>query len=258
METVIPKFSVYLLIFVRIASFFITMPIFSYRTIPAQHRIGISALLAWIMYYTVSSPGFDIDGVFLLVVFKEAMVGLMIGFFAYMLFSAIQMAGGFIDFQIGFSMANVVDPQTGAQSPLMGQYLYTFALLFLLSINGHHLLLDGIFYSYQFIPLTTDFLPFGDEQILTMMLHFFTQSFVIAFQMSIPIVGSLFLVDVALGIVARTVPQMNIFVIGFPIKIIVSLILLVVTMGTILLLVKGILHTTLEGMRSFMHLLGGS
>ena len=258
MEDLIPRFSVYLLIFVRIASFFITMPIFSYRTIPAQHRIGISALLAWVMYYTVSSPGFEIDGLFLLLVLKEAMIGLMIGFFAYMLFSAVQTAGGFIDFQMGFSMANVIDPQTGVQSPLMGQYLYTFALLFLLAIDGHHLLLDGIFYSYEFIPLSTDFLPFGNEEILTLMLEFFTQAFIIAFQMSIPIVGSLFLVDIALGIVARTVPQMNIFVIGFPIKIIVSLILIVITMGTTLFLVKGILNTTLEGLRSLMYLLGGS
>ena len=258
MEDLIPQFSVYLLIFVRIASFFITMPIFSYRTIPAQHRIGISALLAWIMYYTVSSPGFEIDGLYLLLVLKEALVGLMIGFFAYMMFSAVQTAGGFIDFQMGFSMANVIDPQTGVQSPLMGQYLYTFALLFLLAIDGHHLLLDGIFYSYEFIPLSTDFLPFGNEEILTLMLEFFTQAFIIAFQMSIPIVGSLFLVDIALGIVARTVPQMNIFVIGFPIKIIVSLILIVITMGTTLFLVKGILNTTLEGLRSLMYLLGGS
>ena len=258
MEDLIPQFSVYLLIFVRLASFFITMPIFSYRTIPAQHRIGISALLAWIMYYTVSSPGFEIDGLYLLLVLKEALVGLMIGFFAYMMFSAVQTAGGFIDFQMGFSMANVIDPQTGVQSPLMGQYLYTFALLFLLAIDGHHLLLDGIFYSYEFIPLSTDFLPFGNEEILTLMLEFFTQAFIIAFQMSIPIVGSLFLVDIALGIVARTVPQMNIFVIGFPIKIIVSLILIVITMGTTLFLVKGILNTTLEGLRSLMYLLGGS
>lgn len=258
MEEIIPKFSVYLLIFVRIASFFITMPIFSHRLIPAQHRIGISALLAWIMYYTVSSPGFEIDGLYLLLVLKESLVGLLIGFFAYMMFSAVQAAGGFIDFQMGFSMANVIDPQTGAQSPIMGQYLYTFALLFLLAIDGHHLLLDGIFFSYEFIPLSTDFLPFGNEQILALMVHFFTQSFIIAFQMSVPIVGSLFLVDVALGIVARTVPQMNIFVIGFPIKIFVSFILIIITMGTTLLLVKGLLNTTLEGMRSFMHLLGGS
>ena len=80
-----------------------------------------------------------------------------------MIMSAIQVAGGFIDFQMGFAMANVIDPQTGAQSPLMGQYLYTIALLFLLAPNGHHLLLDGIFYSYQFIPIDSAFIPFGNE-----------------------------------------------------------------------------------------------
>ena len=73
------------------------------------------------------------------------MVGLFIGFVAYMIMSAIQIAGGFIDFQMGFAMANVIDPQTGAQSPLMGQYLYTIALLFLLSTDGHHLLLGWNF-----------------------------------------------------------------------------------------------------------------
>ena len=80
-----------------------------------------------------------------------------------MIMSAIQIAGGFIDFQMGFAMANVIDPQTGAQSPLMGQYLYTIALLFLLSTDGHHLLLDGIFYSYQFIPIDGAFIPFDNE-----------------------------------------------------------------------------------------------
>ena len=91
---------------------------------------------------------------------KEAMIGLLIGFVAYMIISAIQIAGGFIDFQMGFAIANVIDPQTGAQSPLMGQYLYTFAFLLLLALNGHHLLLDGIFYSYQFIPIDQSLDPF--------------------------------------------------------------------------------------------------
>ena len=105
------------------------------------------------MYYTIEAPVLEIDLAYYLLIVKEALVGLFIGFVGYMIMSAIQIAGGFIDFQMGFSMANVIDPQTGAQSPLMGQYLYTIALLFLLSTDGHHLLLDGIFYSYQFIPI---------------------------------------------------------------------------------------------------------
>ena len=258
MEEIVPKFSVFLLIFVRVSAFFVTMPIFSYRTIPAMHRIGISAILAWIMYYTVQSPGYEIDMLYFLLILKECLVGLAIGFFAYMLLSAVQMAGGLIDFQMGYSMASVIDPQTGMQTPLTGQYLHTFALLFLLSTNGHHLLLDGIYYSYQFIPLSSTVLAFGDEGLLTFIIESFSMAFMIAFQMAIPIVGSLFLVDIALGIVARTVPQMNIFVIGFPVKIFVGLILLIVMVSGILSLTDLLLDTTLDGLRTLMQLLGGS
>src|SRR5699024_5168254 len=152
---------------------------------------------------------------------KEILVGLFIGLIAYIILSAVQVAGGFIDFQMGFAIANVVDPQTGAQSPLIGQYFYITALLFLLSADGHHLLIDGIFFSYEFIPLDT-YISFENESIVNFIIDTFNYMFLIAFQMSIPIVGCLFLVDVALGIIARTVPQLNVFVVGLPLKIFVS------------------------------------
>lgn len=145
MEELFPHFPAFLLIVVRVTTFFVAMPIFSYRSIPVQHRVGLGIFLAWIMYYTIDAPVLELDVTFYLLIMKEALVGLFIGFTAYMILSAVQVAGGLIDFQMGFSIANVIDPQTGAQSPLMGQYLYTIALLFLLSTNGHHLLLDGIF-----------------------------------------------------------------------------------------------------------------
>src|SRR5699024_11426544 len=84
-----------------------------------------------------------------LLLMKEIFVGLFIGLIAYIILAAVQVAGGFIDFQMGFAIANVVDPQTGAQSPLIGQYFYIIALLFLLSVDGHHLLIDGIYFSYE-------------------------------------------------------------------------------------------------------------
>lgn len=105
------------------------------------------------MYYTLDVPGFEIDAHYFMLIIKEAMVGLFIGFIAYLILAAIQIAGGFIDFQMGFAIANVIDPQTGTQSPLMGQYLYSFALLLLLALNGHHIILDGIFIVITLYPL---------------------------------------------------------------------------------------------------------
>jgi flagellar biosynthesis protein FliR len=258
MQDLLPHFPAFLLVLVRVTSFFVTMPIFSYRTIPASHRIGISFFLAWIMYYTIDAPVLAIDGAYFLLIMKEAIVGLMVGFAAFMILSAVQIAGGFIDFQMGFAIANVIDPQTGVQSPLMGQYLYTIALLFLLAVNGHHMLLDGIFYSYQFIPIDKAWIHFGDKNLLELVVRAFNQTFIIAFQMSIPVVGSLFLVDVGLGIVARTVPQINIFVVGMPIKVGVSFIVLIIVRGMMMLSVQHLFSYLIVTMRGLMKVIGGT
>jgi flagellar biosynthetic protein FliR len=257
MEQLLLHFPAFLLIFARVASFFATLPLFSYRTIPMVHKIGLSFFLSWMMFFAISKPAIALDGMYVLLVIKEVLVGLCIGLFAYMIMSAIQIVGGLIDFQMGFAIANVIDPQTGAQNPLMGQYLYTFALLLLLSVDGHHLLLDGVFYSYRFIPL--DHWPHFDHgYVAKYIAKSFSTMFIIAFQMSVPLVGSLFLVDVALGIVARTVPQLNIFVVGFPVKIAASFILLIVTIATLFIAVRQLFDMMFLSMRELMKLLGGT
>ncbi|WP_226034933.1 flagellar biosynthetic protein FliR [Aquibacillus saliphilus] len=247
----------FLLILIRVTSFFVTLPIFSYRNVPTHLKIGFGFFLTWIMFYTISLPEIPLDSMFILLILKEALVGLLIGLLAYIVLSAIQIAGGFIDFQMGFAIANVIDPQTGAQSPLIGQYFYTIAMLFLLAVNGHHLLIDGIFYSYQTIPIDS-FIPFGDERIAYFVIDTFNQMFIIAFQMAIPVVGCLFLVDVALGIIARTVPQLNVFVVGLPLKILVAFVALFVSIAFYVMLFQHLFELMLQSMRGLMELFGGA
>src|SRR5690625_3078591 len=149
----ISSIPVFLLILVRVAAFFVTLPLFSYRTIPNQFKIGFAFFLTFIMFFNYDFSGIDFGELYIFLLLKEAIVGLLIGLIAYIMIAAIQIAGGFIDFQMGFAIANVMDQQTGAQSPLTGQYFYIIALLFLLSVDGHHLLIDGIFYSYELVPI---------------------------------------------------------------------------------------------------------
>lgn len=210
------------------------------------------------MVFTLDLPLLEIDNMYIFLILKEALVGLFIGFLAYLLLSAIQTAGGFIDFQMGFALANVIDPQTGAQSPLTGQFLYIISLLFLLSVNGHHLLLDGIFYSYQYVPLDQPWIAFGNANMAEYMVKAFSRMFVIAFQMAIPVVSCLFLVDVALGILARTFPQLNVFVVGLPLKIGVSFIILFIMMGVMMLVVSKLFEEMLYFLRGLMNLMGGA
>ncbi|AJD91013.1 flagellar biosynthesis protein FliR [Jeotgalibacillus malaysiensis] len=257
MEELYPRLTILLLIIVRISAFFVTMPLFSHRTIPATHRIGIAIMLSWMMYYTLDAEPFEINGEYIFLILKEAAVGLFLGLIAYIILSAIQIGGNFIDFQMGFAMANVIDPQTGAQSPLIGQYLYTLAILLLLATNGHHLILDGIFFSYQYIPIDQVTLGFGDPMTAELIIKAFAATFVIAFQMAAPVVATLFLVDIALGIVARTSPQFNIFVIGFPIKITVAFIVLIVLMGVTFQVIQRLFDLIFVVMRDLMITLGG-
>lgn len=257
MNELIPSLPAFLLILTRVTSFFVTLPLFSYRSIPPTQRLLFAAVLAWMMSYTVAVPELEIDGQYILLVVKEAVIGLFIGIAAFIMMSAIQIAGGFIDFQMGFAIANVIDPQTGAQSPLLGQFFNSLAMLLLLVLNGHHMLLDGIFYSYEFVPISELWPPFGSAKMGEFIVLVFAKSFAVAFQMAIPVVGTLFLVDLALGITARAVPQLNIFVVGFPIKIAVSFIVLSSISGIFILLMKKMFEYMMLTMRDLMVLLGG-
>ncbi|USK35713.1 flagellar type III secretion system protein FliR [Bacillus sp. F19] len=255
---VIESFPSFLLIFARMSAFFVTLPLFSYRTIPSSHKIGFSFFLSLIVFTAVNPEPMELNGAFILLAVKEVMIGLFIGFSAYLMMAAVQIAGSLIDFQMGFAIANIIDPQTGAQSPLIGQFLNILVLLFILSVNAHHLLLDGVFYSFQYIPLENAAFPFGGGNIANLITKSFSAMFLIAFQMSFPVVASLFLVDLALGIVARTVPQLNIFVVGLPLKIGVSFIMLILVMGTMFILIQHVFETMLYTMRGLMEIIGGA
>jgi flagellar biosynthetic protein FliR len=251
--TLLPLF---LLVFARTIAFFISVPLFSYRTIPTPYKIGFSFFLSIAIVSTLDRSAIDINSMFFLLLLKEIVVGLMIGFVAYMILVAVQIAGGFIDFQMGFLIANVIDPQTGAQSPLTGQYFYIFALLFLLVVDGHYLIIDGLFHSYQFIPV--DGMLYVKENFGLFIIKAFNTMFLIAFQIAIPLVGCLFLVDVALGMIARTVPQLNVFVVGLPLKIGISFIIMFFFLSLYMTIVKMLFATMLETMRMVMELLGGA
>ena len=248
----------FLLILTRISSFMITIPIFSYRTIPAQFKVGLSIFLSWIILFSGDWPLLTIDYSYFLLILKEALVGLTVGLIAMILMYSVQVAGGFIDYKMGFMIANVIDPQTGAQSPLTGSYIYTFAMLLLLATDSHHLLLDGIFFSYHFIPMDQAFLPFSNIAVLDHAVSTFSFMFLIAFQMAMPIIGSIFLVDVALGMVSRAVPQINVFVVGMPLKILVGFVIMFLMFTPFFMVVDYLIERMILAMRTLMQLYGGA
>ena len=248
-----------LLIFVRLTSFFLIAPLFSMRGVPNQFKIGLGIYMSLIAFSSVTTEEpILMDVTYISLIVKEIFVGISLGFTAALLLYTVQIAGSFIDFQMGFAIASVMDPQTGTQVPIIGHFKYILALLFLLTVNGHHLMLDGIMQSFQIFPVETISFAVEFEDIANFIKTLFLEMFVIALQIALPIVGALFLVDIALGILAKTVPQLNIFAVGLPIKIFVGFILLMLTMPIFFYLLQILFEKIMISMSQLIRLLGGT
>ena len=207
----------YLYIFFRCIGFIIITPVFGRRGVPAATKIGFAALLAFLVYPMVDIIEYEQDfWSIMIITIKESTVGIVMGFICLLMFSALYVAGEMIDLQMGFSMVNVLDPQSNSQVPLMGNFFYILAILVFLTVNGHHILISTIIKSYEILPL--DAVYFG-QGFLRTIVHNFIEMFVLGIKIAFPVVSVVLVVDVALGIIARTVPQMNVFIVGLPLKI---------------------------------------
>ena len=156
-------------------------------------------------------------------VLKELFVGWLIGFVAYVSFATIHMAGKVMDMQVGFSIVNVMDPTSGQQIPLIGSFLYNLSVIVFLVTNGHHVLLTALIRSFQSVPLQS---MSADPSIAELITRFTVGIFTTGMQIALPVSFAILLTNVGLGILARTMPQLNIFVVGVPLQIVVGLFML--------------------------------
>lgn len=211
----------FVLVLVRVAGIFTVAPIFGNVNVAPMVRVGMAMCLAFVFLPMAQFDSANLDTLaFVLVIAKEALIGIVMGFLASMIFTAIQMAGSFIDLQVGFGFANVIDPMMKQHSAVIGQ-LYNFAAtLLFLALNGHHLMIRGLAQSFSAIPLGTAVFP---AEATSGILEIFVLLFIASLKIGAPVVGAIFLTDVALGILARTVPQLNVFVVGFPAKLTVGM-----------------------------------
>lgn len=254
---VLPAF---LLIFCRITAFFVVSPVFSFRNVPNRFKVGIAFFVTVAMYAAVGSQeDIILNTSYVILILKEILVGLLLGFIAYLFFTVVQVAGTFIDNQIGIGMANVIDPMTGVQSPILGNFKFFVAMLIFLGMNGHHYLLLAIMNSYEWIPMdSTIFARLADGRISTFFIDSFVRMFYLAFQMAAPLVVALFLVDVSLGVLARTVPTFNVFVVGLPIKILVGFAVLFIFIPVLIALFQELFEVLFRSMEQLIQIISAT
>lgn len=225
-EAIVNKYELFLIVFVRCSGIFLISPFFSAQNVPSRFKVGLSLFLSIILTSTLQISILELETPMIVLIFKELLVGAVIGFISYIFFSSFYVMGQIIDMNIGFGMVNVVDPQNRIQVPLMGNFYYILGFLLLLILDGHHVIINSIVDSYQFIPIGGFEIS---ENITLFIVNLISRMFILGFKLSLPVVAIIFLLDLLLGILVRTIPQMNVFVVGLPLKIFIGMLIILVS-----------------------------
>ena len=248
-------FIAFILVFIRMSGLMLTMPVLGATTIPAQARIGLIAVTSYIVFSVTKLPPVDLAmpmGRLTLMLAGELAIGLTIGYASQLIFTSVQFAGQLIGFQIGFGIVNVLDPTTNSQVSITSQFWNIVALLVFLAINGHHWLITAAAKSFDLIPM----LGFAPRAGLVSLVTTLTADvFVLAIKLAAPVMATMLLLNVALGLIARTVPQMNVFIVGFPVQIALGLFMIGAGLPVFYLVFRGSIFNLFENVIGLMKLM---
>lgn len=231
---------IFLLMFTRIGALIIFTPILGSIVVPNHAKVGLAFLITIIVYPLISFEFAEFPkGLFPYTAFiaSEVLIGITIGFSVRLLLSSVQLAGTMIGFQMGFGIVNVIDPVSSLRVSIIAQFQNILALLIFLSINAHHLILNSIVTSFHLVP------PLGFKfsgEIVNVFMNIVKDLFLISVKIAAPLMASLIFTSVALGMIARTVPQMNVFIVGFPLQIGLGLFMIGLTLPLFSMTIKNL------------------
>jgi flagellar biosynthetic protein FliR len=248
----------FLLIAVRALAMIETAPLLSSDAVPQTAKIALAGFAAFSVMPAVPSlplgqDPFNIS--FLLLLIGEGIIGIIMGFFLLVIFSAFSTAGQFFSLQMGFGASETFDPLSQVENPLLGQYLNLVAMLVFLSVGGfRELFLGGFWRSLQSLSVTA--LISGKEEVLSMLLSGLTRLFLDAIIISMPILGTLFLTSLTTGLISKAAPQINILSEGFPISITVAFLLIFLTMPFMVEAFSRVIETGFGGVQTLYTRIG--
>lgn len=216
------NFEYFLLIFVRITSFVFVAPFFGQTGVPRQVKVGLSFFVTLIVYNVAAFPTLEYESVvgFAVLVLREGITGLLIGFAAYICNSIILFAGNIIDMDIGLSMASEFNPQMGTQTTISGDLYYYFVMLLLIATDMHGYIIRAICDSFLVVPIAGA--NFDWSHLMVSMTRYMGDLCVIGFRIFLPYFATIMILNCILGIMAKVAPQMNMFAVGIQLKLLVG------------------------------------
>lgn len=240
---------VFVLILLRISSFLLSSSIFNSAQISNPVKVLFSLCFSFLVYETQKKVYLNVDGLIIFYAFKEVAIGLSLGLLTRFFFHAIAMGSELTSMSLGLNAASAFNPASGINSNLIEQFQGLLAVLVFFSIQGHHLLISGIAQSFDFIPITATSLKLSG---LSEFVFWSKNLFEIAIKVSAPVVSSILLVNLAMGILGRAVPQINVFVTSFQVTILVGFLVIFISMPIFLNEMVSILDLTQSEFYKFM------
>lgn len=219
----------FLLVLVRVSCFVFVAPFFSMTNTPRNVRIGLSLLTAILLYYMVPRPEIVYETLigYVIIVLKEAVTGLLIGYAANLCTTIVSFAGHIADMEMGLSMASMFDPTTKETTTISGIY-YNYMVLLMLIISGmHQYLLKALAETYILIPVNG--MIFHSDKLFAAMTGFMSDYIIIGFRICLPIFAVMIILNAVLGVLAKVSPQLNMFAVGIQMKVLVGITVLFVT-----------------------------
>ena len=222
----LPQIQLFFLVFLRVGAILMSIPVFDSKSVPLFFKVSLAFTTSMVLFPLLElAPLPVLNNLVAMGVSAagEILLGLVIGFSVKLIFAGIQLAGQLAGYQMGMALANVMDPSASQQVPLLAQFNNLIALLIFITINAHYWFVRALAHSFQLVP------PLNVNFSGSLMEHLIRMSgnmFVIGIQIGAPVIAALLITSVAFGLIARTVPQMNVFIVAMPLKIGIGLLFL--------------------------------
>lgn len=257
LDAISQRLDLFILMLIRVSALLVSSPIFGRKMLPNILKTCFCVVVTYVLFAAnmdAELPEYRGLAEFGMLCVKELLFGMVLGFTTTMFFSAVQVSGQYIDMQMGFGMVNVLDAQNNASVPITGNLLHIVLIITFFGVNGHLKLIYIIESTLTQIPIGTVGL---DPAIGTTALEVFIMAFLLAVHVAFPLIASGLLGEVAMGFIVRAVPQVNVFVVGIPLKIVLGFVMLILLLPVYVNFTDVIFDRMFESVNTMMMRLAG-
>ncbi|OJU14284.1 MAG: flagellar biosynthetic protein FliR [Clostridiales bacterium 43-6] len=247
----------FLMVFTRMSGMILFNPALGRKNVPAQLKIGLAFFISMIVTSTIGDKTIYFRGIpdFVFACFKELLIGFVVSFLFQMFLSSLLIAGELIDLQLGTGMSKVYDPSSNVSMPISGSVFNFMYMLLFFAGNGHLTFIKIMSLSFQILPAGTQLINF---EVGSFVVGLFGNILILAVKLALPVIAIEFITEIGLGVLMRSVPQINVFAVGLQVKLLIGLVVIILILPGIAGLFDNMTNSMFEQIEKSLRILKGS